>query len=68
MGAFLGLANCPICREPFEVDGPAGVLVHLVALHPDTDQARWVVGQVSLLDDRDLDPSNVPASEPVYVD
>ena len=58
-------ANCPVCREPFEVDGPAGVLVHLLARHPQTDEAWWVVCQVSLLSDRDWDLSNVQASEGV---
>lgn len=65
MAASSDLADCPVCREPFEVYGPVGVLVHLLALHPNTEEARWVAQQVSLLDQRELDTFEVPTSEPV---
>ena len=45
--------DCPVCGEPFPLAGPAGILVHIVALHTDTDEARWVIGQLSRLEDAD---------------
>jgi hypothetical protein len=65
VAASSDLANCPVCCEPFGVYGPVGVLVHLLALHPHTEEARWVARQVSLLDQRELETIEVPTSEPV---
>ena len=45
--------------------GPVGVLVHLLALHPHTEEARWVAQQMSLLDQGELDTFELPTSEPV---
>lgn len=61
MSAF----RCPVCDELFEVAGPDGILVHMIALHTDTDEARWVVGQLSRLETADLETHRLRASEPV---
>jgi hypothetical protein len=56
---------CRVCGEPFALDGPAGILVHIVALHTDTDEARWVIGQLSRPEDSDFDMHRLRAGERV---
>lgn len=57
--------HCPVCGEPFDVAGPDGILVHILELHTETKEARWVVGQLSRLADADLEKHGLRASEPV---
>ena len=43
-------AVCPCCSEVLPVDGPGGVLVHLIAFHAKSPEARWVMQQIALMD------------------
>ena len=40
---------CPCCSEVLPVDGPGGVLVHLIAFHAKSDIARRVMAELSRL-------------------
>jgi hypothetical protein len=50
MSASPALADCPVCGGSFEAMGPGGVLVHLLALHPHSSEAHWVIEQLALSD------------------
>ena len=36
-------ARCPVCVQEFPIWGPDGVMVHLLAVHADTPEARWIM-------------------------
>lgn len=36
-------AICPVCGEVLPPDGPGGVLVHLIAFHAKSEEARRVM-------------------------
>ena len=45
-------AGCPVCDKEFPIWGFNGVVVHLLADHADTREARWIVqqaGEIALL-------------------
>ena len=42
-------ARCPVCDQKLPLLGPDGVMVHLLAIHPDTTEARWVMNEVGVL-------------------
>ena len=44
------LADCPVCGGSFEVVGSGGVLVHLLAFHPRSAEAHWVIEQLARMD------------------
>jgi hypothetical protein len=44
----LDLVICPLCSQPFEFDGPAGVIVHLVADHASLVEVDWLLAQVDM--------------------
>ena len=50
MGPSRALADCPVCGGSFESMGPGGVLVHLLAFHPHSAEAHWVIEQLARLD------------------
>ena len=39
-------ARCPVCDQERPLGGPDGVIVHLLAIHPDSTEARWVITQL----------------------
>jgi hypothetical protein len=39
-------ARCPVCVQEFPISGPDGVMVHLLAVHADTPEARWIMQQL----------------------
>jgi hypothetical protein len=43
-------ADCPVCGGSFESMGPGGMLVHLLAFHPHSPEAHWVIEQLARLD------------------
>ena len=47
MSPSRALGNCPVCGGSFEAVGPGGVLVHLLAFHPHSAEAHWVIDQLA---------------------
>ena len=43
------LATCPVCDQELPLSGHDGVMVHLLALHPNSTEARWVMNQLGEL-------------------
>lgn len=43
------LARCPVCDQELPSSGHDGVMVHLLAIHPDSTEARWVMNQLGEL-------------------
>jgi hypothetical protein len=41
--------RCPVCGELFWPYGPDGVFVHLISVHADSAEARWVMRQLGVL-------------------
>ena len=42
-------AKCPVCQQELSTTGPDGVMVHLLAIHSDSTEARWVMNQLGEL-------------------
>jgi hypothetical protein len=42
-------ARCPECGEELQTMGPEGVMVHSLAIHSDSGEARWVMRQLGVL-------------------
>jgi hypothetical protein len=40
---------CTYCGAVVAPDGPDGLIVHLLAFHPDTPDAQWVMREVARL-------------------
>jgi hypothetical protein len=47
--ALEDLARCPVCDQELPLDGPDGVMVHLLAIHPDSAEARWITNELDVL-------------------
>jgi hypothetical protein len=45
----MDLTRCPVCDQRFRVFGSENVMVHLLAIHADTTEARWVLAQLGVL-------------------
>jgi len=43
------LARCPVCDQELPLSGHDGVMVHLLAIHPDSTEAHWVMNQLGEL-------------------
>ena len=41
-------ARCPVCDQEFPIWGPDGVVAHLLAVHADTPEARWIMQQLGV--------------------
>jgi hypothetical protein len=41
-------ARCPVCDKEFPIWGPDGLMVHLLAVHADTPEARWIMQQLGV--------------------
>ena len=50
MSPSRALGDCPVCGGSFEAVGPGGVLVHLLAFHPHSAEAHWVIDQLARSD------------------
>jgi hypothetical protein len=42
-------ARCPVCGQETQTTGHEGVIVHLLAIHSDGIEARWIMKQLGLL-------------------
>jgi hypothetical protein len=40
---------CPVCWEISELEGPDGVFVHLIAFHPSSDAAMFLMRELAKL-------------------
>ena len=61
--AFEYSARCPVCDQERPLGGPDGV-VHLLAIHPDSTEARWVMTQLGeLARQLSADGASVPESD-----
>jgi len=47
--ALEDLARCSVCDQELPLLGPDGVIVHLLAIHPNSAEARWVMNELGLL-------------------
>ena len=57
-------ARCPVCDQERPLGGPDGVIVHLLAIHPDSTEARWVMTQLGeLARQLSADGASVPESD-----
>jgi hypothetical protein len=45
----MDVTRCPVCDQRFRVFGSENVMVHLLAIHADTTEARWVMAQLGVL-------------------
>jgi hypothetical protein len=45
----MDVTRCPVCDQRFRVFGSENVMVHLLAIHADTTEARWVLAQLGVL-------------------
>ena len=45
----MDVTRCPVCDQRFRVFGSENVMVHLLAIHADTTEARWVIAQLGVL-------------------
>ena len=62
--AFEYSARCPVCDQERPLGGPDGVIVHLLAIHPDSTEARWVMTQLGeLARQLSADGASVPESD-----
>ena len=50
MSQTRALVDCPVCGGSFEAMGSDGVLVHLLAFHPRSAEAHWVIEQLARLE------------------
>jgi len=50
MSQSRALADCTVCGGSFEAMGSGGVLVHLLAFHPRSAEAHWVIEQLARMD------------------
>jgi hypothetical protein len=41
-------ARCPVCDQEFPIWGTDGVMVHLLSVHGDTPEARWIMEQLGV--------------------
>jgi hypothetical protein len=45
----MDVTKCPVCDQRFRVFGSENVMVHPLAIHADTTEARWVLAQLGVL-------------------
>ena len=45
----MDVTRCPVCDQRFRLFGSENVMVHLLAIHADTTEARWVMAQLGVL-------------------
>ena len=42
------LPSCPVCDRAFLIWGPDGVVAHLLAVHADSSEARWIMQKLQV--------------------